>query len=179
MAGAVTVRMSLKSSLEEVIPAALRERMLRAAAVEVIGRIQRRTEDGKDVDGNPFAPYSAGYAKARAGSGRGTTPNLHLTGAMLGSMQIVSSDAFSARIGFAGSSAPVHFARQRTPSGRVSRKGGHTHRLARGSSNAPVSNALKAFYNDSGGRVVRHFFGMNAEDAAAAKTAALKALRLK
>lgn len=60
-------------------------------------RIVRRTLEGRDVDGHPFAPYSPGYLlqKERAtggaiGVGGYSTVNLQLSGEMLRGIQIVA-----------------------------------------------------------------------------------------
>jgi hypothetical protein len=45
-----------------------------------------RTLAGKDVRGRPFKPYSDRYRFWRSRHGYGTTPDLYLSGSMLGSM---------------------------------------------------------------------------------------------
>lgn len=49
--------------------------------------IKVRTRSGVDVRGSAFKPYSPAYAKRRQKAGRGTTPDLTFTGAMLGSIK--------------------------------------------------------------------------------------------
>ena len=63
-------------------------KMLLTAANYVTQEIRRRTLSGIDVNGKPFEPYSAQYAKAKAKSGRGETVNLTYTNQMLGSITV-------------------------------------------------------------------------------------------
>jgi hypothetical protein len=49
------------------------EAMLYAGQREIT-RIRKRTLQGTDVDGSPFAPYSKSYAKYRAKRGRNVSP---------------------------------------------------------------------------------------------------------
>lgn len=64
---------------------------LQAAAVSAVSLIQRRTARGVDLDGRAFAPYSEGYARAKALSGRRSTPpDLTLTGQMLRNLKVKS-----------------------------------------------------------------------------------------
>jgi hypothetical protein len=61
-------------------------------------RIRQRTQEGIDVNGVPFAPYSPGYAKTRAKAGRNTTPvDLLFSGRMLTSMvpQVTGPNTFA------------------------------------------------------------------------------------
>lgn len=52
--------------------------------------ILRRTASGRDKDGRPFAPYSASYSKQKAEAlGTGGTPDLTVSGKMLGDLAIV------------------------------------------------------------------------------------------
>jgi hypothetical protein len=56
-------------------------------------RIIRRTIDGQGVDG-PFAPYSPGYAKAKAkalGAAAGNHVNLQVSGAMLNDITVTDA----------------------------------------------------------------------------------------
>jgi len=53
--------------------------------------IRYRTLAGKEIGGQPFAPYTERYRKFRLASGRSGTPNLFFTGSMLNSMTYVSS----------------------------------------------------------------------------------------
>lgn len=76
-----------------------RRRALLRTAISGVNIILNRTEDGRGYNGN-FKPYSSNYALFRTATGRGSTPNLFYTGAMLGSMtQNVVSDS-EARIFF-------------------------------------------------------------------------------
>lgn len=176
--GEVTVRLRRP---EEYFPAAQRKALLEQLAALAIGRIKRRTGQGLDVNGSKFTAYSAGYATQRKAAGRNADPpTLLLTGAMLGSMQVLTNDGERAVIGFAGSSAKVSFAkRKRVLRGKayarrekvggvwVTRKKGdviatHTFR----ETNQQIPNAMKALWNDRGGGKVprRHFFGLSKDD---------------
>lgn len=57
--------------------------VLDAISSQVIGMIQRRTRAGKDINGNNFVAYSAGYRKALARAGESTRPDLWLTGGLM------------------------------------------------------------------------------------------------
>ena len=48
--------------------------------------IQYRTLAGKDIEGNPFAPYTARYRMFRKKTGRPTKPNLKYHGSMLNAL---------------------------------------------------------------------------------------------
>lgn len=52
-------------------------------------RILQRTLQGQDADGQPFAPYSEGYAKRRAVEGLSPAVTLEVSGEMLRGIQIV------------------------------------------------------------------------------------------
>ncbi len=74
--------------------------LLERIGVFIKGKIVQRTLQGKDVDGNTFAPYSPGYAKLRAmspkpqsvvdrtgvRSGLSTKPDLFFSGRMIGAI---------------------------------------------------------------------------------------------
>lgn len=62
-------------------------------------RIRERTLKGKEISGNPFAPYTSQYAEFRGSKGRSKKPNLNFSGEMLGSM-IYSKGRGSAKIRF-------------------------------------------------------------------------------
>lgn len=51
-------------------------------------RILRRTAAGQSSDGSPFAPYSPDYAAAKQKALGVSTPNLSVSGAMLGAIQV-------------------------------------------------------------------------------------------
>lgn len=168
MARRAEVQVNLRR-IEEYIPPGARKALLAQMAALAIGRIKRRTGQGVDVAGAKFAPYSARYAAQRKASGRDTTPKLLLTGATLGSMQVLSNDGARAVIGFAGSSARVRFAprvRKAKTASQVKReqawKTKHTFR----ETNEQIANALKARWNDRGEGSVprRHFFGLSKDD---------------
>lgn len=68
----------------DVLPS--EEAMLNAAGRQIT-RIRERTEQGKDVNGSEFTPYSEKYAKRREKKGRNVTPvDLTMSGRMLNSM---------------------------------------------------------------------------------------------
>ena len=166
-------------TLDQYLTPAAREAILLRVAMLAIGRIKRRTGQGKDVEGASFKPYSARYASQRRRSGRNPAPpTLLLSGGMLASMKVLRSSGQSAVIGFEGSSASLKFARRtRTVSvnqgvmGRskvkvfsANKKSGATHPCAETEKRTP--NALKARWNDQGeGKTPRrHFFGLSKAD---------------
>jgi hypothetical protein len=193
--GDVTVKLP---TLDQVIPPAQRKALLAHLAALAVGRIKRRTGAGLDVNGKAFKPYSFGYATMRHQAGRTVSPvQLTMTGAMLASMQVLSSDANRAVIGFQGSSAAVRFTRRmRTRVVRnalsssretvaapiTNKKTGQkiTHTFAE--QNRQVANALKAYWNDKGegsdgwGTPRRHFFGLSADDRSFLSRTALREL---
>jgi hypothetical protein len=69
-------------------------------ASAVIGHVGERTENGIDIDGQPFAPYSPTYAEARARAARArigseplsSVPNLTMSGGMLNSVQVLERE---------------------------------------------------------------------------------------
>ncbi len=173
-------------SFGEVVPPEVREALLRRAAEHAIGIIKRRTAKGIGVDGETFPAYSKGYAKAKAGSGRNTRPDLTLSGEMLNGMTLLDANAERALIGFTGSGAPYQFKRMRTAKGkRTSRKlprgGRATHNLSRSSAGKPVANAIKAKVNNDGlGKAPRrHFFGLSVEERRQVISEAARTLKLK
>lgn len=63
--------------------------------------ILRRTASGKDKDGRPFAPYSASYSKQKAEAlGTGGTPDLTVSGRMLGDFAILDYGVTESGKGF-------------------------------------------------------------------------------
>lgn len=53
--------------------------------------ILRRTAAGKDKDGRPFVAYSPGYAKAKQEALGTSSPNLTVSGKMLGDFAILEA----------------------------------------------------------------------------------------
>lgn len=166
-------------TLDQYLTPAARKTILLRLAMLVIGRIKRRTGQGKDVDGRPFVPYSARYARQRKAAGRNASPpTLLLSGAMLGSMKVLRSTDREAVIGFEGTSAALRYGRRtrvvRTQnfhgggsrSVRVTTQttSGSTHTVAETSRR--IANALKARWNDRGeGKAPRRrFFGLSQQD---------------
>jgi hypothetical protein len=177
----VTVRMP---TVDEVLPPQFRADILRRAALFAIGRIRRRTKDGKDVNGNALKPYSATYEDRRKRAGFQGTPDLWVSGQMLGSMAVVGEEPNRVLIGFQGSSAGIRFRpRTRTRTRRflygttqttivrvskVNKKTGQRIDLTAEPTGKRVSNALKAYWHNSGAgkNPVRNFFGLSSEDRA-------------
>ncbi len=169
-------------TLDQYLTPQAREAILLRLAMLAIGRIKRRTGQGKDVEGRPFKPYSARYAAQRKASGRtASPPTLLLSGAMLGSMKVLRSSDREAVIGFEGTSAAARFTKRARPlrfrgeliASAYGPKGRNrygrgavkaTHAVTSGT--ARVANALKARWNDQGeGKVPRrHFFGLSQQD---------------
>jgi hypothetical protein len=65
-------------------------------------RVIRRTLSGVDEDDQAFAPYSLGYAKAKAATLGSARVNLQVSGAMLNAIQIIEVTDTSVTLGFAG-----------------------------------------------------------------------------
>ncbi len=64
--------------------------LMRDVGLMAIRAIQARTRQGRDSSGQPFRPYSPGYAKRKAAEvGASSTPNLTVSGDMLNALQIV------------------------------------------------------------------------------------------
>lgn len=68
---------------------------------QAITAIRSRTRLGRDQDGQPFAAYSPGYARAKAREyGGSSRVNLTLSGDMLSTLSIVDVTATSVTIGW-------------------------------------------------------------------------------
>jgi hypothetical protein len=77
------------------------EALMREIGLQAIRAIQARTRQGRDSSGRAFAPYSPGYAKAKAKAvGGSMTPNLTLSGDMLNALQIVEVTPTSVTLGW-------------------------------------------------------------------------------
>ena len=81
----VTAAKGALDQLKIKIPNASRK-ALNKTAMFLQNAIKDRTRKGRDFKGRAFRPYSAKYAKRRAKEGRTTTPNLFISGQMLGNM---------------------------------------------------------------------------------------------
>lgn len=169
-------------TLDQYLTPRAGQAILERLAMLAIGRIKRRTGQGKDVEGKTFVAYSKGYAKQRRESGRqASPPTLLLSGAMLGGMDILSADGQRAVIGFKGTAAAAKFTKRTRSTTRrflfgatqttirnapLKRKDGTvvTHAVSQGT--VRVANALKAAWNDrgEGDNPRRHFFGLSRED---------------
>lgn len=76
---------ALTDLFRNILPTADR---MQAAAAAQIARIRHRTQQGVDVDGNPFAPYAESTVKQRTRKGLSSSPvDLTVSGAMLGAME--------------------------------------------------------------------------------------------
>lgn len=75
---------------------------LRAVGAQAVAIIRERTARGVGSDGAAFKEYSPGYALAKAGTGRGSRPDLTFTGAMLGNLKVKAVTESSVVIGFEG-----------------------------------------------------------------------------
>lgn len=62
--------------------------------------IVTRTRSGRDVDGLPFAPYSARYAKQRTAAGLSTRPDLTVSGGMLNDLRVISATHRTVTLGY-------------------------------------------------------------------------------
>lgn len=84
------------------------EAMLYAGARQIT-RIRTRTEQGVNVDRQPFVPYSKAYAKLRVKRGRKTRPvDLTMSGRMLGSLQAEVESPTSFSIAVTDATAAVY-----------------------------------------------------------------------
>ena len=73
---------------------------MRAIGELVRERITRRTLAGQDVEGQPFEPYSDGYAKRKSEALGTTRVDLAVSGEMLGGLTIVNVTDKSVTLGF-------------------------------------------------------------------------------
>jgi len=67
-----------------------------AIALEIIDEIITRTENGKDKNGESFAPYSPAYIKEKGQS----NVDLTFSGDMLASMELIANNKGKIRIGY-------------------------------------------------------------------------------
>lgn len=105
-----------------------------AAAHAAVAIIKRRTAQGIDADGKPFRPYTKRYRELRVDTGRNGTPDLTLTGQMLGNLKFKRRVKNVAWIGFSGSHRVTRFSPKRNVrrSGKPSRTLRRTKRSASG-----------------------------------------------
>lgn len=61
---------------------------LKNTASDLLYKIVKATNNGKDAYNKPFLPYSKGYLNKRLKSGLGTVPNLQLTSDMIKSLTV-------------------------------------------------------------------------------------------
>jgi hypothetical protein len=66
----------------------------------LVRRIRTRTENGVDVNGASFAPYSPGYAAAKRGALGHSRVDLTVSGRMLNDMQVTSSTKSTVTVSF-------------------------------------------------------------------------------
>lgn len=77
-----------------------KEKALGLALQKVILSLNQRTKAGRDAFGSPFADYTEGYKKFKAGKGRSISPpDLTFTGAMLRAIQFSIKRTATAIIG--------------------------------------------------------------------------------
>ena len=62
--------------------------------------IRKQTARGLDADMQPFKPYNALYSRIRAAVGRGSTPDMNVTGDMMKSMVVRKTNKRSFVLGF-------------------------------------------------------------------------------
>lgn len=84
-------------------------RAIKAVGVEAVSIIRRRTAAGIDMHGKAFAPYVENYRADKVESGRTGSPDLTLTGQMLGNLQVLKSEERRVTIGFSGQHRASHF----------------------------------------------------------------------
>ena len=82
-----------------------KERIMLLVGNLILSTITLKTADGKDADGNEFVRYSKQYESWKRRKGKGRTPMskgdwMHLTGDMMGKLNIVEHDADHVVIGF-------------------------------------------------------------------------------
>lgn len=64
------------------------EKAARLISGYVPGAIIRRTAQGLDANGNPFAPYTPGYRRTLGKMGEDTSEDLRLTGGLMNSIKV-------------------------------------------------------------------------------------------
>lgn len=75
--------------------------LMREVGEMAIRLIQARTRQGRDADGQAFAPYSPKYAKRKAKeTGTSGTVNLTLSGDVLNDLQVIEATKTSVLIGW-------------------------------------------------------------------------------
>ena len=75
--------------------------LMREVGLMAVRAIQDRTRQGRDSDGRAFAPYSPGYARAKARElGASSTPNLTVSGDMLNTLQVIEVTDTSVTLGW-------------------------------------------------------------------------------
>jgi hypothetical protein len=119
-----------------------------------VTEIKRNMDAGRGFDGSAFAAYSTAYASYRRKIGRGTTPDLTLTGKLRSSIQ-----AKAAKLTGKGVQAGIFILD--TPGTQAPRA--PSKRKRRASANQrPASSVEKAHFVQEGRRP-RKFFGLSAE----------------
>lgn len=88
-----------------VLPSELFKRMPGREVMREVGllareQILRRTAEGRDADGRPFAPYSESYAELKAKELGTRDVNLQVSGRMLDGLRIVEVTDTSVTLGF-------------------------------------------------------------------------------
>jgi hypothetical protein len=141
-------------------------------ASAVIGHVRERTEQGVDVDGNAFEPYSKAYAEGRARGGRrADPPNLTMSGGMLNSVQVLEREhtetASVVAIGPDTGTSP----QRRTPPKTKPRK------RTKSEGRSPSHNDLGLYHQEGMGRLPqRRWLGVSPEGEASITRQAQDAL---
>jgi hypothetical protein len=102
----------LKVDLTELFGKEIRDENLRLKIAQAaMDKIIDRTQEGLDRNGRPFHKYSKSYMESLAFNldKTGATPNLTLTGDMLGNMDVVDDDETSFTIAIDDMDAPKAF----------------------------------------------------------------------
>ena len=95
--------MSVKVSAPSLPKPLVDEALMREVGDLAIRMIRTRTQQGKDKTGAPFQAYTPSYAEKKAKEGLGSTPNLTVSGRMLGDMAVTAVSPGKASIGFRSS----------------------------------------------------------------------------
>ncbi len=165
------------AGMDRRLPPQAREALLVRAATLAAGAIKRRARQGQDFEGGALAPYSPRYAALRAAAGRGTRPDLTLSGHMLGSLSVLRHSSQEAVLGFRGSAPAARIASRSRP---VRGRGGANVDKAVRTGPGTVENAAKAEWAHFGTEhaSARPFFGISAQDHRAIVADLARVLRL-
>lgn len=73
------------------------EKLRKALPPLIVGAIQRRVQEGRDMHGNPFAAYSKKWRESLAAMGEADKVDLRLTGGLMGSLRLLRTERNSAQ----------------------------------------------------------------------------------